>query len=245
MNNPEDRKRKGALIFIHVKNESSCTFGKTLDQRGYRLKNIYVPSADLNTIDPLRPDLMIIMGGPIGVYQADDYPFLDQEIEILKQRIANDLPTIGICLGSQLIAAALDSKVYPGDNGTELGWSPLEISEDAKGTAIEHLCGCQTNMFHWHGDTFDLPQGAQLLASSPRYPHQVFQHGKNILGIQAHPEVQHAQLEEWAVTFCGDVSGPNAKLPITKLREDTNQHIEKLNTQARLFLNAWLDERGM
>ena len=121
---------------------------------------------------------MVVMGGPIGVYQADDFPFLKTEIEMLKERIAADKPTIGICLGSQLIATALGATVVKGDAGMEMGWSPLMLTDEAKGTEAELLCGSKTNMLHWHGDTFDMPEGATLLASSEKYKHQIFVYGK-------------------------------------------------------------------
>ena len=237
-------KRKGALVLSHLQPEGSCTLGQTLVGCGMRIRTINTPREGLDDIDALRPDLLIVMGGPVGVYQADDYPFLQTEIDILKKRIEADLPTIGICLGSQLMAAALGSTVYKGDKGKEVGWQNLTVTEDGKGTSTEMLCAPHTNMFHWHGDTFDLPEGATLLASTDQYENQIFSHGK-ALGLQCHPEVQEHQLQEWFVMFQGDVTGDNPLIPVHDLRKQTSEHIETLNKQARLFFNTWLDEVGL
>jgi len=241
----DDNKTKGALIFSHLQPEGSCTLGQTLAERGMRIRTINTPREGLEDIDPLRPDLPIVMGGPVGVYQANDYPFLKQEIEILKQRLAADLPTIGICLGSQLMAAALGATVRPGEQGKEVGWIGLNVTEAGQSSLVKHLNGTQTSMFHWHGDTFDLPEGAALHASTDQYENQIYTYGKKALGLQCHPEVQEQQLEEWYVMFQKDITGNNPLIPVQELRAQTKEHIEILNRQAKIFFNAWLDEVGL
>lgn len=237
-------KKKGVLVLTHLQSEGACSLGETLHSRGFRIKTLNVPRVDLSEIDPLRPELLVVMGGPIGAYQQGDYPFLTQEIEILKARLAADKPTIGICLGSQLMAAALGAKVYEGSK-KELGWNPLSVTEAGQKTPARHLDVTHTNMFHWHGDTFDLPASATLLASSDRYENQIFQSGNNGLALQCHPEVRGNQLKEWFVMFTRQITGDNPLAPINDLRADTQRHIGALNTQAELFFNEWLEERGL
>lgn len=237
--------RKGALILSHLQQEGACTLGSLLIERGIRVKTINTPRLGAGHIDALRPDLLIIMGGPIGVYQADDYPFLHDEMQILKARIAADLPTIGICLGSQLMAQAAGSKVRKAKRGKELGWHPLSLTEEGKNSPAKHIDASQTNMFHWHGDTFDLPDTATRLAFTEKYENQIYSIGKNALGLQCHPEVQAEQLEEWMVMFNRDVSGENAIIPLKALRAETTANIEALNRQAKLFFSEWLDARGL
>lgn len=235
---------KGALILTHLRTDGSCSMGRVLNERGFRIKTLSAPLMDLSKIDPLRPDFLMIMGGPIGVYQREDYPFLEEEIRILKARLAADKPTIGICLGSQLMATALGSTVYPGENGKEIGWNPLQITDAGKDTPIRHLGGDYTNMFHWHGDTFDLPENATLLASSNKYKNQAFQSGENCLGLQCHPETGHDQIKERCIMFTHQVTGENSLVSLDELRMQTTKHIEGLNIQVRSFFNEWLEERG-
>lgn len=237
--------QKGALILTHLQNEGSCMLGETLIDRGFRIKNIATPSADFSQIDPLRPDLLVVMGGPIGVYQKEDYPFLKHEIEIIQARIAAQKPTIGVCLGSQLIANACGAEIYPGTQGKELGWNPLNITSAGQDTPARHLAGDKTNMFHWHGDTFDLPENAKLLASSDQYENQIFEIGENVLGLQCHPEVRNDQLKEWYVMFTTQITGENPLMPIDRLRAETLKYIDTLNIQSSLFFNEWLEIRGL
>ena len=237
--------KKTALVLTHLEPEGPCTFGETLLGRGMQVTDLCLPRHDAKKIDPLEHDLLVVMGGPIGVYQADDYPFLKTEIEIVKKRIAKKRPTIGICLGSQIMAAALGSKVYKGEQGKEIGWHPLTVNEEGMQTPARHFAKETTNMFHWHGDTFDLPKGVKLLASSENYKHQIYTLGNYAIGLQCHPEVQEQPLEEWYVMFQRDITGPNALIPVHELRKQTAANIATLNKQAKLFLNEWLDQAGL
>jgi len=237
-------KQKGALIITHLQPEGACTLGTTIVDRGMRISTINSPRRGLDDIDALRPDLLVIMGGPVGVYQADEYPFLKTEMDLIKKRLDADLPTIGVCLGSQLMAAAMGSKVYKGEQGKEVGWHNLSLTVAGQDTPARHLCGTKTKMFHWHGDTFELPKDAELLASSNQYQNQIFKAG-NSIGLQCHPEVQERQLQEWFVMFQGDITGENPLIPVEELRAQTASNIATLNTQAKLFFNEWLDEIGL
>lgn len=241
----KDETHKGCLVLRHLQAEGSCMFGAVLADRGYRMKTMNSTIDDLNEIDPLRPDILIVMGGPIGVYQAEHYPFLKQEMAVLKTRIEADLPTIGVCLGAQLIAQAAGSTVYKGDAGKEVGWIPLEMTDAAKACEFRHFDSEKTNMFHWHGDTFDLPDNATLMASSRDYQNQIFTIGQNICGFQCHPEVTASQLPEWFVMFVNQITGPNAVIDIETLRADTDRYIDALNAQSKLFFEEWLDKRGL
>ena len=238
-------KPKGAMIISHLQQEGSCSLGHVIVERGMRIHTRNSPRYGLEDIDPLRPDLLVVMGGPVGVYQADDYPFLKTEIEILRARINADLPTMGICLGAQLIAAAAGAKVHKGEQGKEVGWDNLTLTEAGIKSPVRYLCGSQTNMFHWHGDTFDLPETAERLASTDLYENQIFSIGKNILGVQCHPEVQETQLQEWYVMFHKDITGDKPLIPVEQLRKETTQNIATLNRQAKLFFNAWLESVGL
>lgn len=232
-------------LFRHISMEGLGSLHQTLVDRNYDITYVTTARTDLTNFDALEPDLLLIMGGPIGVYQADDYPFLHDEIRIIKERIIADKATLGVCLGSQLIAKALGANVYPGSNGKELGWNPLIMTKAAKGTSFEHFAPEHTNMFHWHGDTFDFPEGATLMASSDRYENQAFIYGENICGLQCHPEITKPLLQEWFVSLVGDVTGDNPALPLAKVQANTDQYAAALEIQTKKFFNQWLEERGL
>ncbi|MDM1324643.1 glutamine amidotransferase [Acinetobacter pseudolwoffii] len=181
-----------------------------------------------------HPGLTIILGGPIAVYETEDYPFLQQEIDLLKVRLEKNLPTLGICLGAQLIAAALNAKVYPGDV-KEIGWSKLSLAsiENNPLKALEDI-----DVLHWHGDTFDLPEQVELLASSDLYPNQAFRIGSNILALQFHPEVASDSLEKWLIGHSCELS--QAKIDIPALRAANLQFAPVLETTSQTVLEQYL-----
>lgn len=235
---------KNAFVIRHIGEERLGSYREVFEEEG--IEYHYIDAAHdekLDALDAVSPDLLIVMGGPIGVYDCEHYPFLKAEMKILEKRIAADKPTIGVCLGAQLIAAALGAKVYRGTKGEELGWHPIEVSERGQKTAVAHLDRKHTSMFHWHGDTFDLPKGAELLASSANYQHQVYTHGKNIIGLQCHAEVTERMLREWMILFVRQVVGPNKVIDLAELRKQTAINAPVMKEQAKKFLRDWIRGR--
>jgi hypothetical protein len=121
--------------------------------------------------------LLIVLGGPIGAYETDTYPFLAAEIALLERRLMHDRPTLGICLGSQLMAKALGARVFPGPL-KEIGWGRIDLTEAGAGSSLASLGSEDSEVLHWHGDTFDLPAGAVRLACNANYENQAFAFGK-------------------------------------------------------------------
>src|SRR5262249_36501207 len=155
---------------------------------------------------PLQPDLAVVLGGPISVYDAEDYPWLSAEIGWIRERIAADLPTLGICLGAQLMAAALKASVYPGRK-KEIGWGELQAGDKAEAIdGFREYLEQAGPVLHWHGDTFDLPEGARHLASSQFYRNQAFAWGEHCLAVQFHPEFNASRLEQWLIGHCGEIA---------------------------------------
>ena len=122
------------------------------------------PVDDLSAADLAECDVLVILGGPIGAYQDNLYPFLKDEIALIEKRLSSDRPVLGICLGAQLMGRALGAKVYS-NCGKEIGWAPLSLTEDGQDSCLGRL-NPGTRVLHWHGDTFDLPLSATLLAST-------------------------------------------------------------------------------
>ncbi len=202
-------------------------------QLGFRVRYFEAGVDDL-TQAMQHTGLTIILGGPIGVYETEDYPFLQKEIDLLKVRLENNLPTLGICLGAQLIAHALGAKVYAGAV-KEIGWSPLTLSNQTN-----HLLAPleDSPVLHWHGDTFDLPKNAVLLASSALYPNQAFSIGSHILALQFHIEVATESLEKWLIGHTCELR--NANIDIPALRLDNEKFAPTLENQASQIITQWM-----
>ena len=231
---------QNALVIQHLAFEDLGNLRPVLEQRGYQVVYQQAGVDDLSLIDPLQSDLFIILGGPIGVYEDDDYPFIQDELRLLEKRLAKDLPTLGICLGSQLIARALGAAVYPSGHGKEVGWGKLQLSSAGKGSCLRYLDASETAVLHWHGDTFDLPADAVLLASSPQYQNQAFCWGNNCLGLQFHPEVTARGMERWFIGHACEIASISGK-SVSQLRADTQLHAPALEAMACCFWNEWLD----
>lgn len=197
---------------------------------GYRVRYFEAGIDDLTTAFA-HPELLVILGGPIGVYEVDDYPFLHHELALLKQRIAANKPTLGICLGAQLIAQALGASVYAGAV-KEIGWSTLQLHDVEHDVAHNPLAAlANVPVLHWHGDTFDLPEQAELLASSALYPNQAFRVGSNIVALQFHIEVAAEAIERWLIGHTCELR--KANIDITALRAESLQNATTLQAAAK------------
>ncbi len=233
--------KKTALILRHLTPIDLGSLTNVLQDNDIAYEYVDTFKQDIKAFDPLAHDIVIILGGTCGVYNQTEYPYLKDELDFIKARIEADRPTLGICLGSQMIAAALGADVYPGKQGTELGWAPLEVNEAGANTPIRHFDSNATQCFFSHGDTFDLPEGVTLLASSTMYPHQAFTYGKNIIATQFHPEVDVSLVEEILMLQVGKLHGENAIADIHKIRQETLANIETYKTQTAKFLNEWIN----
>jgi GMP synthase-like glutamine amidotransferase len=183
------------LAFRHVPFE-----GLGLIEPALRLRHIEVDYADLYQAGAAAPDAgrydgLIFMGGPMSV--NDDLPFLRQEMEFIRQATAGRLPVLGICLGSQLIARALGATVRR-NSAKEIGWYGLRFTPAAVGDRLFDGLSQET-VFHWHGETFDLPPGAELLASSDLCRNQAFRAGERVYGLQFHLEVTPEMIADWCM----------------------------------------------
>jgi GMP synthase (glutamine-hydrolysing) len=231
---------RNALAISHVPFEDPGSLGEVLRERGFALQMLDACTADPQAFAALNPDLLVVMGGPIGAYESQAYPFLVGEIALLRRRLQARLPTLGICLGAQLMAAALEAAVYPGTHGKEIGWAPLLAARDAAACpALEELLAPGMNVLHWHGDTFDLPAGAAHLAATTQYSHQAFALGASILALQFHPEVAATALERWYVGHACELAA--ARIDVPQLRAASARHAPLLQQAARRFWSRWLD----
>ncbi|OTG87169.1 glutamine amidotransferase [Acinetobacter sp. ANC 4558] len=217
----------------HSAFEDLGTLEDTFYQLGFRVRYFEAGVDDL-TQAYQHNGLTIILGGPIGVYETHDYPFLQNEIDLLKVRLKNNLPTLGICLGAQLIAHALGAQVYTG-HAKEIGWSALKILP-TENNLLSTLT--DISVLHWHGDTFHLPENATLLASSYVYPNQAFHVGKNILALQFHLEVETQRMEKWLIGHTVELR--QAEIDIPKLRAENLEYAPILASSAQRLIQNFM-----
>ena len=227
---------KIALAIRHVAFEDLGLFESALEVAGYQIRYLEAGMDDLSLIEPLDPDLLIILGGPIGANDDEEYPFILDELEIIKIRLASDAPTLGICLGAQLMARALGANVYPAKQ-KEIGWQRVQLSDAGKTSSLRHLE--LTAVLHWHGDTFDLPTGAVNLASTDITPNQAFSWNKRGLALQFHPEVTVHGMERWLIGHTAELH-QTAGLTVKLLRDNTSRYGYDLHEPAQKFIENWL-----
>jgi GMP synthase (glutamine-hydrolysing) len=231
--------KRSCIVIEHLAVEHPGTFKPALEACDYQVASVPAAAVSEHRHRIEQSDLLLVMGGPIGVYDAPEYPFLFTEMDILRKRVAADRAVIGVCLGAQLLASALDAKVYPGAAGVELGWAPIELSGTGRDHPLSVVAANSTPVLHWHGDTFDLPAGARLLASTERYKHQAFAVGARALALQFHVETDEAELEQWFVAFAGDI-GRMGKECLSKLRADTKSYAHDLTRRNAEFVSRWV-----
>lgn len=180
---------------------------------------------------------LIVMGGPMSVYQTDRFPFLNYEMKLIEDAIKRDRPVLGICLGAQIVAAALGAKVETNPAGKEIGWFPVRLLPTAKEDRLFRGVAETIMPFHWHGDHFELPSGAVTLASSDKTPCQAFRYGEKTWALQFHLEVTRAGIENMSNAFTRDLErekiSPNAILAAS----DTN--LPALETIAETIFTRW------
>jgi GMP synthase (glutamine-hydrolysing) len=229
-----------AVVLSHVPFEDLGSLQPHLHARGCAIETVDVATARFPLSQAQACDLLIVLGGPIGVYDSQDYPFLAGEIDCIRQRLAARKPILGICLGAQLMAAALGAHVYPGDRGAEIGWSPLlPANSEPLPEWFAPLFEPGIEVFHWHGDTFDLPKNARWLAKTQLYDHQSFTVENFALALQFHPEVTENGLERWYVGHTCELHQKGIAVP--GLRADAQKHAPALAQAANLFWKKWLD----
>src|SRR5262249_50632611 len=154
---------------------------------GYDIQYIQAGVDHIDAAQLVEPSLLVILGGPIGVYETDAYPFIRDEIAAIKARLAAGGPMLGICLGAQLMASAMGARVAPGP-AKEIGWAPITLTDSGTKSVLVPLA--EAPVLHWHGDNSELPDGCTRLAFTDRCPVQAFYRAPHQLGLQFHLETE-------------------------------------------------------
>ncbi|HZU64170.1 MAG TPA: glutamine amidotransferase [Novosphingobium sp.] len=227
---------KTALIIRHVPYEGVAGFRAPIEAAGYVVDRIDVADPAFSSLDLAEPDLLIMMGGPMGVYESDRHPWIACQLRRLQRRLAADRPTLGVCFGAQMIAAALGAKVYKGP-AKEVGFHPVQLRAEAEGGPLRHIA--EVPVLHWHGDTFTRPEGVELLASSALYPHQAFCRGETVLALQFHAEMGlDPRFDAWVAQGPGDIAEAGHTEATLRAAHDTHGATAVAAGQA--MIGEWL-----
>ncbi|HVJ09157.1 MAG TPA: glutamine amidotransferase [Acidisarcina sp.] len=233
---------KKILAIRHVAFEDVGSFAVPFGRLGFEVSYRDAGTDDLKRLSAEEPDLVVLLGGPIGACDEAEYPFVLDELRIAEARLKKDLPLLGICLGAQIMARALGACVYPGPR-KEIGWKPLTLTAARLSSPVRHLSPTATSMFHWHGDTFDLPSGATLLASTDICANQAYSWGSHALAFQCHPELVGARIEPWLLGHACELA-QNSVQPST-IRRETQTLSAALEAAGQSCLEEWLRQMGL
>ena len=224
------------LAIRHLGFEHLGVWHGALERRGFEIAYCDPARADLRSIDAAEPDLLVVLGAPIGAFDDEHYPFLTDEVALIERRLASGRPLLGICLGAQLMARALGAGVVPMAE-KEIGFGPLTLTDAGAASPLQHLEGWP--VLHWHGDQFAVPEGATLLGATEQCPHQAFAVGSRTLGLQCHLEADAAEIEAWLVGHCAELlaSGRDPRA----IRADAARFGPTLAVRADQVLDHWID----
>jgi GMP synthase (glutamine-hydrolysing) len=230
------------LVFQHVAYELLGTLNPQLKDAGFRIRYV-----NFGREPDARPSLdgyqgIVVLGGPMNMDEADTNPHLPTEVALVREAIERDMPVLGICLGAQIIAAALGAEVGP-THEKEIGWysvSPSQAGGD------DPLLGCfdgTEQIFQWHGDTFEIPDGAAHLASSPGCVNQAFRYGDNVYGLQFHLEVDEPMIERWLNVdhHKAEIAALDGKIDPDVVRGETKRNIERSQALARRVFAGFIE----
>lgn len=231
------------LVFQHVPHEHLGLIGDYLKSKNIAAEIIeFWKPYEIPDIGDF--DALIIMGGPMGVYEGDDvFPSKKDEVKVIKKAIKNNVPTIGFCLGSQLIAKALGSSVYPniqnGKKVKEIGYYNVDLTaEGAKDQIFQNITS-PVNVLQWHGDIFDLPKNAVSLASSPACQYQAFRYGKSTYGMLFHNEFTPEMVSK-LIEIDQKWTHDDFDLDEEKLKQESKNYSSKMKGQCTQLFDNFL-----
>ncbi len=211
------------LVIMHVESEGPGTLGTFFEGLNAEIHTIRLYAGHSLPADPREFDAVVSMGGPMNVYEEDEYPFLKDETLFLRKAVDADLPVMGICLGAQMIAKAAGALVTKSPE-EEVGWGNVRLTEAGRRDLLLRGLPETFDVLQWHGDMFHIPDGGVLLASSGPCPHQAFRY-RNAFGLQFHLEVTREILEEW---FADSPELPEIILGYKERESDLTDHCQTM-----------------
>jgi GMP synthase (glutamine-hydrolysing) len=220
----------------HIACETPGLIAEALAARGAAIRHVrpFAGEAIPATMDGAAG--LVVMGGPMGVYEQDQFPFLRDEIRLIQQALRDNKPVIGVCLGSQLLAAALGAAVTKGRQ-KEIGWFPVTLTRDGASDPLLAGAPASFTALHWHGDVFELPRGAVSLASSALTTHQAFRCGATAYGFLFHMETTAPLIEGMVGNFGDELQG--ARVNGDDIIARAGEHLPALQQVGRAAFSRW------
>lgn len=223
------------IVLQHAACEGPGTIADALSARGIHARTIRSDLGEQVPSDLGAASGLVAMGGPMGVCEQEQFAFLSRELRLIEKTIHGGLPVLGICLGSQLLAAALGSRVYKGSQ-KEIGWHSVSVEPGASGDPLFRHLPARLDAFHWHGDIFDLPEGAVALARSERTSCQAFCY-EQAYGILFHMEVTQGSIEGMVETFRDELA--EAHISGQAILADTVPRLAQLQSIGSEVFREW------
>jgi len=229
------------LVLQHIACEPPGEFEDALVERGASIHRVELDEGDVLP-DWRGFDAIVAMGGPMSVNDDSDHPWLPDEKRAIGDAVRDGTPYWGACLGVQLLAAALGARVYAGEV-PEVGVLDVELTVDGRDDPVFSGLPERFPTLQWHGDTFDLPDGAVRLASSPAYPNQAFRFGRAAYGVQFHVEVSAGMAAEWGRVpeYIQSADRALGEGGIDRLLSEFGSHRAAMLSHARTMFEAWLE----
>ncbi|WP_017873959.1 glutamine amidotransferase-related protein [Candidatus Caldatribacterium saccharofermentans] len=234
------------LVIQHVAIEDLGLLGAAFQQRGFEVDIRLMEDPQVFLSPSVKPyGALVILGGPMGAYEEDRYPYLFQVERLIREAYHAGLPTLGVCLGGQLIARAFGAWVGP-SMVKEIGWYRIRLTEEGKSSPLFAGLPDDFFVFQWHGDTFALPKGAVLLASGDSCRNQAFVYGERIFALQFHLEVTEAMVALWSEVYREELLRFGGAAFPERLREETKRRFEEDRDIRRRFLEnlCWVIAGG-
>lgn len=227
------------LTLRHLAFEDLGLLASMLRRRGFTdLRTHDVGVDDMASIDLDAIDLLVVLGGPIGAHDDLPYPWLPDEVALIRRRLHSHQPLLGICLGAQLMARALGARVAPMPHGQkEIGFAPVQLTAAGHASPLAGLQG--QAVLHWHGNQFAMAPGNVSLAATALCPHQAFMPHPAALALQFHLEADPRRIEQWLIGHAGELAQAGVDIPA--LRDDAARHGLGLRAALQRVLDTWLD----
>ncbi len=222
------------IIIKHIDIEGPGTIGDFLDDNNIPYEIIDVFDGESLPDSLAGISAVVILGGPMNVYEEDKYPFLKAEDVFLKEVIEKDVPTLGFCLGAQLIAKAKGAAVKKNPE-KEIGWFKVSLTDNGLNGPLFQDFSREIDVFQWHGDTFEIPDGGSRLAGSEICPNQAFRIGDNIYGLQFHVEVTGNMIEQWIDAYKEELESLKGLVDPDEIISDTKLKAGAYAAQAKQF----------